>query len=235
VRVLAGVSAVFVALCLASVSRLGGASQAADGDPVRVEAELAADPNAVQARGSAIAWHPSRAIGEPNGGRLENGVQLPAAGADYVTWDPVRKRRPNRGWRRWGTDKLIRVFLRVARQYRAAHRAAPQLVVGDLSRRHGGDFGPRFGGPGHASHQNGLDIDVYYPRRDHRLREPAKVSQIDNRLGQDLVDRFLAAGAQYIFVGPHTPFTGPQSVVQPLRLHDDHMHVRLYNPLPKTR
>ena len=198
---------------------------------MEVGAEPGRDPNSIQSGHSAIAWRPSRAIGEPNHGRLANGVQLPAAGADYVTWDPVRKRRPNRGWRRWGTDKLIHVFLRVGRRYRLAHPIAPPLVVGDLSRRRGGAFGPRFGAPGHASHQNGLDIDVYYPRLDRRLREPAKVSQIDDRLAQDLVDRFVAAGAQYIFVGPHTPFTGPKPVVQPLPLHDDHMHVRLYNPL----
>lgn len=201
--------------------------------PASERAARGSDPVAVAS--SPVGWRPSRAIGAPNAGRLANGVQLPAAGADYVTWDPVLKRRPNRGWRRWGTDTLIRVFLRVAREYRAAHRAAPRLVVGDLSRPRGGDFGPRFGGPGHASHQNGLDIDVYYPRLDGRLREPAKVSQIDERLGQDLVDRFVAAGAQYVFVGPHTPFRGPRNVVQQLPLHDDHMHVRLHNPLPDTR
>jgi murein endopeptidase len=218
VRALAGLIAVFLALAVAPASE----RRAAPDEPVAVGS-------------SPIAWHPSRAIGAPNAGRLAGGVQLPAVGADYVTWDPVRKRRPNRGWRRWGTDTLIRVFLRVARQYRAAHRAAPQLVVGDLSRPRGGDFGPRFGGPGHASHQNGLDIDVYYPRLDGRLREANAVSQIDVRLGQDLVDRFVAAGAQYVFVGPQTPFHGPRGIVQQLPLHDDHMHVRLYNPLSDSR
>jgi hypothetical protein len=35
------------------------------------------------------------------------------------------------------------------------------------------------------------------------------------------------AGAQFVFVGPHLRLHGPRKVVQPLRLHDDHMHVRL--------
>jgi murein endopeptidase len=224
-----------IALVTPSISRLGAASRAAEPEPVKVEASWGRDPNSIKAGRSAIDWHPSRAIGEPNHGHLVNGVQLPAAGTDYVTWDPIRKRRPNRGWRRWGTDKLLHAFLQVARQYRTAHAAAPLLVVGDLSRRYGGDFGPRFGAPGHASHQNGLDIDVYYPRRDRRLREPTTVSQIDDRLAQALVDRFVALGAEYVFVGPHTGLTGPREIVQPLPLHDDHMHVRLYNPLPDTR
>lgn len=234
-RALAGSLAVFLALVVPSIASQKDASPAAETDPQRVDAAPGRDPGSLQAGRSAIAWRPSRALGEPYHGRLANGVQLPAAGADYVTWDPIRKRRPNRGWRRWGTDKLIRVFLRVAARYRAAHPAAPRLVVGDLSRPHGGDFGPRYGAPGHASHQNGLDVDVYYPRLDRRLRAPTRVGQIDLRLAQDLVRRFVAAGAQYLFVGPHTGLVGPPRVVQELVLHDDHMHVRLYNPLRDTR
>ena len=101
------------------------------------------------------------------------------------------------------------------------------MAVGDLSRRHGGDFGRRFGYVGHASHQNGLDVDVYYPRADGRERAPRDASQIDRRLSQELVDRFLAAGALRIFVGPNTRLTGPPGVVVPLTNHDNHLHVRI--------
>jgi len=207
------------------------AARLGDDTSVEVQAVQGRDPNRVEAERSPIDWHPSRAIGEPNDGRLVNGVQLPPAGADYVTWDPIRKQRPNRGWRRWGTDRLLQVFLGVAHRFRAVHRAAPRLVVGDISRRHGGDFGPQFGGVGHASHQNGLDIDVYYPRLDRRLRAPTRVDQIDLHLAQALVRAFVAVGPQYVFVGPNTGLVGPPKIVQPLPLHDDHMHVRLYNPL----
>ena len=44
--------------------------------------------------------------------------------------------------------------------YRAAHPEAARIGIGDLSRPQGGEFGERFGAPGHASHQNGLDADV---------------------------------------------------------------------------
>jgi murein endopeptidase len=174
-----------------------------------------------------IAWHHSVAHGSPAAGRLEAGVQLPAEGPAFFTWDPVKRRSPNRPWRRWGTDRLGRMVLDVARGYRAAHPHAPRMAVGDLSRRHGGDFGPRFGCIGHASHQNGLDVDVYYPRADGRERAPRDASQIDRRLSQELVDRFLAAGAVTIFVGPNTQLTGPPGVVVPLTNHDNHLHVRI--------
>ena len=75
--------------------------------------------------------------------------------------------------------------------------------------------------------QNGVDADVYYPRLDRRERAPRRVSQIDQQLAQDLVDRFVRAGAQIVFVGPSTGLHGPAGVVQVLVHHDDHLHVRL--------
>jgi murein endopeptidase len=152
-------------------------------------------------------------------------VRLPAAGRHFFTWDPVLRRSPNRPWRRWGTDRLVRVLLSVARAYHRAHPRAPRMAIGDLSRPHGGDFGPRFGYIGHASHQNGLDADVYYPRSDGTERAPLGAAQIDRRLSQELVDRFAAAGAVLLLVGPSTGLTGPRVGV--LAKHDNHLHVRL--------
>ena len=174
-----------------------------------------------------IVWHRSRAVGLPWDGRLVGGVRLPREGAHFFTWDPVLHRAPDRPWRRWGTARLVRTVLAVIDAYAAAHPHAPRVGVGDLSRPHGSDFGPQFGGIGHVSHQNGLDADVYYPRLDRRERAPGTVAQIDRRLAQDLVDRFVRAGAQVIFVGPSTGLRGPAGVVEALVHHDDHMHVRL--------
>jgi murein endopeptidase len=174
-----------------------------------------------------VRWQHSLAVGSPSAGRLERGVRLPATGRHFFTWDPVLRRSPNRPWRRWGTDRLVRIVLRVAREYGAAHPRAPRMSVGDLSRPRGGDFGPRFGYIGHASHQNGLDVDVYYPRTDRRERAPLNASQIDRRVSQELVNRFLDAGAATIFVGPNTGLTGPLGVVVPLANHDNHLHVRI--------
>jgi hypothetical protein len=174
-----------------------------------------------------IEWRRSRALGSPTAGSLALGVMLPAEGGSWVSWDPAERETPNRWWRRWGTDRLLRVTLAVVRAHAAAHPGAPRVLIGDLSRPHGGDFGTRFGPIGHVSHQNGLDVDVYYPRIDGREKPPLRPDQVDVELAQELVDRFVAAGAANVFVGPSLPLTGPAGVVVPLVNHDNHLHARL--------
>ena len=169
-----------------------------------------------------VHWRHSVSLGQPYHGSLVRGVRFPAEGRTFFTWDPILLRSPDRPWRRYGNDRLVRIVLRVLAPYAAAHPSAPRVGIGDFSRPHGGYFGPK-----HASHQNGLDVDVYYPRLDRRERPPVRAAQIDRRLAQDLLVRFLRAGAVKIFVGPHTHLTGPPRIVQVLGFHDNHMHVRI--------
>ena len=115
-------------------------------------------------------------------------------------------------------------MLRVTREYAAAHPNGPRVLIGDLSRPHGGDFGRRFGPLGHVSHQNGLDVDVYFPRRDRRERAPRSLNQVDRRLAQDLVDRFVRAGAQTDLRRRAAAPARPRR--QPWPNHDNHLHVR---------
>jgi murein endopeptidase len=177
-----------------------------------------------------VVWRRSAALGEPAAGRLVRGVRFPPEGEDFFTWDPLLHRVPNRAWRRWGTDRLVRFLFRVIDDYAAAHPDAPRVGIGDLSRRRGGPFGPV-----HATHQNGLDADVYYPRRDRQERPPTLVSQIDRRLAQDLLDRFVAAGAKLVYIGPNTGFEGPRGVVEVLWNHDNHLHVRIRGTTDPSR
>jgi murein endopeptidase len=188
------------------------------------------EPDPAEPQDQPIEWRRSRAVGLPYAGRLRNGVKLPPEGRDYFTWDPVLRASPNRGWRRWGTDHLLRTLLVVLREHRAAFPEAPRVGIGDLSRPKGGWFGRRFGGLGHLSHQNGLDVDIYYPRWDGLERRPHHPDLVDEELAQDLVDRFVAAGAQKVFVGPRLNLEGPRKVVVKLVHHDDHLHVRLRKP-----
>ena len=177
---------------------------------------------------SRVEWHDSVSVGLPSSGSLERGVRLPAQGRAYFTWDPVLRRQPNRDWRRWGSNELVRTTLRVVREFRRRHPGAARLGIGDLSLPHGGYFGPEVGGGiGHATHQNGRDVDVYYPRLDRRERPPESVDEIDHALAQDLVDLFVAAGAEVIYVGPNTGLTGPPGIVTELANHDNHLHFRI--------
>jgi murein endopeptidase len=169
---------------------------------------------------------PSRAVGLPHRGRLENGLRLAPGGETFFTWDPVLRQPPNRWWRRYATDRLLATLGTVLSEFHADHPDV-RVGIGDLSRPYGGDFGPEWGSIGHASHQNGLDADVYYPRLDRRERAARRPSQVDRRLAQELVDRFVAAGAVKVFVGPRLGLHGPRRVVIPLVHHDDHLHLRV--------
>ena len=177
----------------------------------------------------AIEWHHSVAIGSPGAGSLRHGVQLPASGQAWFTWDPVLKRSPDRPWRRWATAHVVSTTIHVLNDFHRRHPKAPPVGVGDLSLPEGGYFGPEVsGGIGHATHQNGLDVDVYYPRIDRRLKAPVRVDQVDVPLAQELVDMFVAAGATTVYVGPNLPLTGPPDTVRPLVNHDNHLHASFY-------
>jgi hypothetical protein len=171
-----------------------------------------------------VAWHHASSIGLPYSGRLVRGTRLPLRGPDWVTWNPVTDSVPNLPKRVYGNEHTIRAILSVTRAYRAQHPHAPRVVIGDISREGGGPMNE------HASHQNGLDVDVYFPRHDRELRAPTSPGQIDHWLSQELLDRFVAAGAQAIFVGSSTGLRGPAGVVAPWPGHDYHMHVRFPPP-----
>jgi murein endopeptidase len=171
----------------------------------------------------------SRAVGKPWHGRLVCGVQLPAETDTFVTWDFPQQLLPNRGWRRWGTQKLVATVEQIALDYRAQFGPdETPLVIGDLSRTHGGSFGRRYGGSGHNSHQNGLDVDIYYPRSDGIELPVFTPKEIDRERGQWLVDRAAAADAQYVFIGPHTRLRRTTKHVRLLANHDNHLHLRIY-------
>ena len=153
-----------------------------------------------------------------------HGTQLPVHGPDWVTWNPITDSFPNLPKRLYGNEHTIRAILSVTRAYRAKHPHAPRVVIGDISREGGGWM------DGHVSHQNGLDVDVYFPRHDRKLRAPTTHGQIDHRLAQDLLDRFLAADPEAIFVGSSTGLRGPAGVVIPWPGHEYHMHVRFPPP-----
>ena len=183
-------------------------------------------PEPARGGGSAVmpevVWRDSISLGLPYHGRLIDGVQLPTSSPYWATWDPALDRVPDRGYRRYGSAKLIHLLLTVTKEFHDAHPGAARLVIGDISRLGGGPLDE------HASHQNGLDVDVYYPRLDGRELAPASVDQVNVPLSQDLLDLFLAAKPEFVFVGPHLALHGPAGVVEPLVGHDNHMHVRIY-------
>lgn len=186
------------------------------------EAEVRAATPPVEA--PRVEWRHATAVGLQYAGHLHDGTQLPVEGPDWVTWNPSTDSSPNLPRRLFGHERTIRATLSVLTAYRGAHPDAPRVVIGDLSFRHGGRMDQ------HVSHQNGLDVDVYYPRLDRQLRAPTASRQIDRRLAQELLDGFVAAGAKVVFVGFSTGLRGDSGVVVPYPNHENHMHVRFRQP-----
>jgi len=87
----------------------------------------------------------SRSVGVPDRGRLIDPAQLDDTDHLFI--------RTSRRSAHYGTAELVGLIRRAARAVADAH-PGPRLVVGDLSRRRGGRFGP------HRSHQSGRDADV---------------------------------------------------------------------------
>ena len=171
-----------------------------------------------------IEWRSASAEGLPYAGHLHDATQLPVESADWVTWNPNTDSSPNLPSRLYGHERTIRKIVGVLAAYRATHPEAPRVVIGDISYRGGGPMDQ------HVSHQNGLDVEVYYPRRDGALRAPSSSSLVDRRLSQHLLDAFLEGGARIVFVGYSTDLRGPGGVVVPYPNHENHMHVRFANP-----
>jgi penicillin-insensitive murein endopeptidase len=183
------------------------------------------------------------AIGFYTHGCLAGGVAMPLTGA---TWQVMRLSRN----RNWGHPMLVRFLERLA-------AAVPTvgwrgLLVGDMAQARGGPMLT-----GHASHQVGLDADVWLtPMPDHVLtrEEREQMSAIsvvaNNRLDVDpavwtprhgAIIRLAAEDAETerIFVNPAIKKAlcreaGPNRdwlrKVRPWSGHDYHFHVRMSCP-----
>ncbi len=90
----------------------------------------------------------ARSIGFYSRGCLAGGVALPV---DGDSWQVMRLSRN----RNWGHPEMVRTVERIARQAKA-EGVWPGLLVGDISQPRGGPMLT-----GHASHQIGLDADIW--------------------------------------------------------------------------
>lgn len=188
----------------------------------------------------------AQAIGGYARGCLAGGVALPVDGPN---WQAMRLSRN----RNWGHPNLVRLVERLANEARR-YDGWPGLLVGDLSQPRGGPM------PfGHASHQIGLDADIWLtPMPDRRLtrterEEKVALSMVKNRkeidpsAWSDAQARLIRRAAQYpeverIFVHPPIKRAlcqfaardgGPDgwlAKVRPYYGHTFHFHIRMRCP-----
>lgn len=170
-----------------------------------------------------IQWRESIAHGTANTGWLERGVILPEEGPGFYTYYPYTQRPFNREDRRYGTASLVRQLVDLGRWWKATYPDAPRLGIGDLSFKRGGSFDL------HASHENGLDVDIRMPRADGTEGRVGPDSY-DRERTQAIVNRLVGRGAEFIFYGPNIKVTGPAGIVMIWPNHDDHLHVRFPDP-----
>jgi penicillin-insensitive murein endopeptidase len=187
---------------------------------------------------------PSRVIGSYSGGCIAGAVRMPVNGD---TWQVMRLSRN----RNWGHPDLVALLKRLAAK---AHKDAgwPGILVGDMGQPRGG---PALSG--HASHQIGLDADVWLtPMPDRRLsraerEEMSAVMMVrEDRLDVDprvftpghvlvLRDAAQEPSVQRIFVNAAIKKAlcrearGDRSWLSKIRPwygHDYHFHIRMACP-----
>lgn len=186
-----------------------------------------------------------RSLGFYAKGCLSGAVALPA---DGPTWQAMRLSRN----RRWGRPEMIALLERLS-QDAAKYDGWPGILVGDISQPRGG---PMFNG--HASHQIGLDADVWLTPMPPRTMTAAereslpfttmlqknKFLTVDPKVWTDSRARLLMRAASYpeverIFVNPAIKkkmcetWTGDRTNLGKLRPeygHDSHFHIRLRCP-----
>jgi penicillin-insensitive murein endopeptidase len=208
-------------------------------------APVAADPLAKTVFGSQrlpAATEP-RVYGFYSKGCFAGGL---AIARDGPHWQAMRLSRN----RRWGHPATIALIERLSRE--AVQDGWPGLLIGDISQPRGG---PMLSG--HASHQIGLDADIWFmPMPSRRLSEAERESlgaqsliregslHVDERRWTPAHAALLRRAASYpeverIFVHPGIKkklcdsVTGDRSwlrKVRPFWGHDSHFHIRLQCP-----
>jgi penicillin-insensitive murein endopeptidase len=187
----------------------------------------------------------SQAIGYYPRGCIQGAAELPV---DGPTWQAMRLSRN----RNWGHPSLVQFVERFS-QKAAKATGWHGILVGDLGQPRGGPL------PfGHASHQIGLDVDVWFvPMPDHRLSRKEREDKTDYSLvASDKIHldpkTWTPAHAAFIRTAAEQPevqrvlvnavikkelcrLEGKQhwswmSKVRPWYGHDDHIHVRLKCP-----
>lgn len=179
-------------------------------------------------------------MGQPYHGRLVNGVPFPEQFQGYN----VRG-----GDRAYATPELIGALLDAADSVRRQDPGTCDLFLGDISRDGGGAISS------HRSHQNGRDVDLgmfakgnrplttFMPMNGENLDVPKTWALIENllrsqrvqyifldrRIQNLLYDYALCRGVDPTYLD-HLFGGGRGGIIQHLRNHHDHIHVRFYAP-----
>jgi penicillin-insensitive murein DD-endopeptidase len=241
---------VALGLCLVALMApaIGQAEDLATAEAARRAAIVAALPadaaKRVFGRFAEPSAGPPRPIGGYAKGCIAGAVALPADGANWQVMRPARNRA-------WGHPELIATIQHLAESLPAIN-GWPGLLIGDLGQPRGGPMVT-----GHASHEIGLDADIWLtPMPDRRL----SVAERDNLPARSVVTgdgngvdpaMWNSSYRKFYETVAHLPglarmFANPAikrelcreagadrdwlAKVRPWWGHDDHVHIRLDCP-----
>lgn len=173
---------------------------------------------------SSPASGPAESIGAPSAGCLRGGIALERKGKGFQLMRPERKRN-------YGHPRLVTLLRQIGSEFASSKK--PKLMIGDLGQPRGG---PTMSA--HATHQNGLDADIWYagkaaPMVDKKkfkttrafsknqialLKRFAESEEVDRILVHFAIKRELCSRqASEPWIRKLRPWFG----------HDHHFHVRL--------
>lgn len=199
-------------------------------------------------------WVRGQSVGRPQRGRLHQGEQLPSDPGYY-------RRRPARAW---GAAHVVRQVRSAIQRVRTRHPNVHRLAIGDLSARHGGpisehhshqsgrdvDLGLYYrerpaGYPQAFVSERGAELDVAATwsliealyEQSKRAGGPERIF-LDYEIQEKLYAYARRRGVPKstltkIFQAPHGVWASGR-LVQHVRKHDDHIHVRYACP-PEDR
>lgn len=179
-------------------------------------------------------------MGRPYQGKLKNGIPFPREFSGYQ----LREAEVT-----YSTPELVGALLDAIEGVRERYPDTCDLYLGDFSREDGGFLKQ------HRSHQNGRDVDLGMYARDNRALDgliPMNEANLDVPKTWQLVENLLQSQKiQYIFVDrsiqrllydyaashgsdpaylDHLFGNTRGAVIQHVRGHQDHLHVRFFTP-----
>ncbi|HTV19832.1 MAG TPA: penicillin-insensitive murein endopeptidase [Polyangiaceae bacterium] len=195
-------------------------------------AALAA-PESPWSRAKGPAGGPALSIGGYSAGCVQGAKELPLTGVNYTVMKPERHRN-------FGHPALVAFVVDIGKALEERHLAP--LGVGDLGQARGGPA-PN----GHASHQNGLDVDLWFSPGGPNATQQPMVDLLTNKPSPHYGERVPAllelaakdARVARIFVNAVIKrelcekTTGDRawlSKLRPWHGHHEHFHVRLACP-----
>jgi penicillin-insensitive murein DD-endopeptidase len=215
------------------------------GNPNLLHAEQTAVASDLFSQAQLPSAGPARVIGYYSQGCLAGGTELPLTGPYWQVMRPSRNRN-------WGHPDLVKFVERVAKLAKV-HTGWAGILVGDMAQPRGGPLPS-----GHASHQIGLDVDIWLrpmPPEPFTRAEADDLSmtsvvapdgkQLDPSTWQPADRSLIKLAAEQpeverVFVNPAIKKALCQSAtpadeewmrkVRPWYGHDSHMHVRLRCP-----